>query len=132
MYQSSFVLTQRAGQKQGPEGTFTTMQHDPGAYSEQADKSLKSSTTEKTFLVSKISNCASVQPCTRPPQILLFTGRAHQLSCSIPLLHKVGFCSRSILSLTLGLCVPLSPAQGAEGQLQAFSDRLWFNLLSEN
>lgn len=104
-----------------------------GAYSEQADKSSKSSTIKKVLLASKIRNCASVQHCTRPPQVLLFTGRAHQLSCSILLLHKVGFLSRSILSLTLGLCVPLSPAaQGAEGQLQAFSDRLWFNLLSEN
>lgn len=108
------------------------MQHNTGAYSEQARKSIKSGIVEKALLASKISKCASLQPCTRPPQVLLFTERAHQLSCSILLLHKVGFCSRSILSLTLGLCVPLSPAQGAEGQLQAFSDRLWFNLLSEN
>lgn len=82
------------------------MQHNTGAYSEQADKSIKSSTIEKTLLASKTSSCASVQPCTRHPQILLFTGRPHQLSCSILLLHKVGFYSRSILSLTWGLSVP--------------------------
>lgn len=88
-------------------------QHGTGAYSERANKSIKSSSVQELLLAPKSSRFASLQPCTRPPQLLLSAGRARQLGCStlLLLLRKVGFCSRCGLSHTRGLCA-LVPCAG--------------------